>query len=212
MVGTGARAALVALMPLLCGAARGQGVIDLLKPAWLQAAAAVRADIRDSAFAARGRRDGPGAVDAIFALALRETDGDVTRALLAATAACFDHGAIRVKLGPLRIPVPLTFESDSLAAATRASLPAILFDDSPPEGDRDKLQHFFGSAYIAWITRIAPASDAAGDLVEFMEPALIEGGTDDPRDLRADRAGRAFADAMRDAWYVAPSWFLHNAQ
>jgi hypothetical protein len=212
MVGRHARAALLLVALFAFGSARGQGALELLKPAWLTAAGGLRAAMREQAFAARARSNGAMAVDDIFEMAMRASDGDIGTALLAATTACFDHRMIHVKLGPLRIPVPLNLESDSLAACTHASLPSQLFDDSPPDGDRDKLQHFFGSAYIAWSTRIPAVADAAGVMIELVEPALIDGGANDPRDLRANRAGRAFAGGFDDESYIVPSWFFHTTK
>ena len=89
-------------------------------------------------------------------------------------------------------------------------LPQKLYPDSPAgeQGDRDKLQHFFGAAAVAYATESADAARTAGTLVEWGESVVVVGGVDDPRDLRSNIQGEMFG---HDLLYIAtmlPSDYL----
>ena len=168
-----------------------------------------RSFIREGAFARMEHFRGDlAAMDSIFSLALVVNDFNVGDALLSATTGCFDHKTIYVKLPFFNMPVPLTFESDSDFQTRYNHLPAHLFTDTPPEGDRDKLQHFFGSAFIAWTTHSHSLATAIGDAIEILEPPLIVGGDNDPRDKRANRSGAAFALLLQTYPALPPSAVL----
>lgn len=208
------RIATLAALTVCASAAQGQsGLLGPLKPSWLHHAGQLRRYICSERFrglVGAGRdRD---AVDSIFANAMMIADNDVADALLAATVACFDHTTIHVRLGLFTLPVPLSIDTDSIDACTRANLPSRLFQDTPREGDRDKLQHFFGSAYIQWISNSTAATGLFGKGIEWLEPALIVGGSDDERDIRADKLGQAFAILISNYYYVAPSVILDMAR
>lgn len=200
----------IAAVCVVTGHAWGQSrLLGPFKPMWLQHASLLRHYLCTDAYGALSHtghdRD---AVDSLFAHAMMIADNNIGDALLAAAVACFDHPSIGIKLGIVTLPVPLSVEDDSLFTCARSHLPAKLFFDSPPEGDRDKLQHFFGSAYLQWITNSNVATGIVGNGIELLEPGLVVGGTDDPRDVRADKAGQAFAILIGNYYYVAPSVIL----
>lgn len=194
----------------LTGSVHAQSfLLESLKPRWLATAGTLRDYIRSDAFAGAERAGNDlAATDMIFSNALTITNGNTCDALLACAVACFDHRTIFFKLIFFNLPFPLSFESDSEYHARYAHLPSKLFYDTPPEGDRDKLQHFFGSAYLEWESHSHTFTAAIGNGVELLEPALLVGGENDERDKRANKAGAAFAMLLEQHPDIRPSMIL----
>ena len=137
------------------------------------------------------------AVDCVFDRAMRLCWNNVYESLLVTTFACMDHerfGA-RLPLVGLVLWFPLTSEFEPDFRARVDSLPSRLYRDTPPgrEGDRDKLQHFFGSAFLTAMTESEEEADRFGLFVEWGEDLFIVGGVSDDRDVRANRQGERFA-------------------
>jgi len=155
------------------------------------------------------------AVDAIFEEASRLCWGNRGEALYVATMATMDHRQVGVRvpgLGPL-LWFPLTSEFEDDYAERVARLPVALYPDSPPgpAGDRDKLQHFFGSAFLTFFSGSIETADEAGRFVEWGEGAFIVEGQGDDRDLRANRHGQDFGLRLRSDPSAQPSVSLHVA-
>jgi hypothetical protein len=88
------------------------------------------------------------AIDAIYQKSLKIADYNIARALFLSMMAVLEHRNIDLKMPVVKsVAIPLTFEEDSLFSARVMNLPSLIFADSPntPEGDRDKLQHFFAT-------------------------------------------------------------------
>lgn len=153
------------------------------------------------------------AADAAYLQALRLTGGNTGLALLYCTLATLDHRVVGIKIPLLNMFLPLTNESAEEFARRINNLPSRLYADSPDGGggDRDKLQHFFGSAFIANVLESRRPADRIGNFIEWGEDAFIIGGVLDERDMRANRQGSEFglallaADASKPA---LPSYFL----
>jgi hypothetical protein len=151
------------------------------------------------------------AADAIFQKALKIVEYDVGRALFVAFMATIEHQRI-----DLRVPVvgtvglPLTFEEDSLFLLRFRNLPSRLYHDTPatPFGDRDKLQHFFGSAYLAYAAESPELARSTGSFVEAGEASFVVGGVDDPRDRRANQQGETFGHDLLYVRNLLPSDYL----
>ena len=113
--------------------------------------------IRSEEFALlRAERGDLRAVDAIFEEASRLCWGNRGEALYVTAMATMDHRRVGVRvpeLGPF-LWLPLTSEFEGDFADRVARLPSALYPDSPPgtAGDRDKLQHFFGSAFLTFVS------------------------------------------------------------
>ncbi len=172
---------------------------------------AMRAYVRDRRFAELMRLCGDmRAVDAIYLRALRLVEYEIGRALFLSMVATMEHRKLGIHLGPLgTMSMPLTFEEDSLFRARIQNLPARIYDDSPQDehGDKDKLQHFFGSAYLAYVSS-PDVARTAGDLIEKGEATFIVGGVDDPRDRRANRQGERFGTDLVYVKNLLPSDYL----
>jgi hypothetical protein len=170
----------------------------------------IREYLRDPRFHLLSERHGAmRTVDAIFLRSLRIADYQIARALFLSLMAVLEHQHVSVKLPIVRsLALPLTFEEDSLFRARTQNLPAHIYPDSPPEGDRDKLQHFFASAYLSFASESPDLARAGGNVVEWGEAQFIVGGADDPRDRRANRQGERFGRDLLIVKTLLPSDYL----
>lgn len=152
------------------------------------------------------------AVDAIFNRALHLSWNNAYEALLISFLATMDHRAFGVRLpvvGSL-LWFPLTSEFEDEFRERRQSLPSALYPDTPHDatGDRDKLQHFFGSAFLALVTESADAAERLGMFIEWGEDRFIVDGAFDDRDIRAGRQGQRFGLGLMADKGLRPSRFL----
>ena len=150
-------------------------------------------------------------IDAIFLKSLKIADYNIARALFLSFMAVLEHRKIEVEMPIVSsLKVPLTFEKDSIFSARIKHLPTQVYSDSPttPEGDRDKLQHFFGSAYLSYASEAPGFTRTLGNLIEWGEPVFIVGGTDDPRDKRANNQGESFGRDLLVVKTLLPSDYL----
>ena len=150
-------------------------------------------------------------IDAIYLKSLKIADYNIARALFLSLMAVLEHRKVDVKMPIVSsLKVPLTFEKDSIFSARIKHLPTHVYSDSPtiPEGDRDKLQHFFGSAYLSYASEAPQFTRAVGDFIEWGEPIFVVGGTDDPRDKRANKQGGSFGRDLLVVTTLLPSDYL----
>ncbi len=169
--------------------------------------------IRSDAFAAFRKKAGDAlAVDAIYVRAMTLTANNTAVALLLATVATFDHYVVGVRVPLLNLFFPLSNESYEEYAARVRNLPTGFYADTPPgeRGDRDKLQHFFGSAFVALAFESRDAAQRVGDFIEIGEDAVIVDGVLDSRDERANWNGREFGIALLADNRRYPSDFFHT--
>jgi hypothetical protein len=186
-------------------------LFTLFPPALIAHGNELKEFVRSDAFAhIRAVLGDARAVDAVFVKAMQLTDNNTGIALLMSAVATFDHDIVGVKVPALSIVFPLTSESTEEFVARRDRLPAHFYGDSPPgaSGDRDKLQHFFGSAFLTFTLESPSAAGRFGDFVERGEDAIIVGGVLDERDIRANRQGQLFGVALLDDNRRYPSEFL----
>jgi hypothetical protein len=171
----------------------------------------IRAYIRDPRFVELARRCGDvRAMDYLYLKALKICDHNIARALFLSMMASLDHQNVDVKVPIFGVlDMPLTFEEDSLFKVRRRNLPSRLYDDTPPEGDKDKLQHFFGSAYIAFASESRDLARTSGDLIEWGEATFVVGGVDDPRDRRTNKQGERFGHDLLVVKNLLPSDYLN---
>lgn len=151
-------------------------------------------------------------VDTLFNRALLFTGGDKAEALLGLT-----FTSIPVRRIPFVLPlfkwhmdIPLTSVGDSLFERKNRNLPARVMYDSPLDefGDKDKLAHFFGSAYLAYISHIFDFTEIIGIFVEEFEEKFYIQSSPDPRDLVADRLGQMFGKGLKSDKNLQPSTVL----
>ncbi|HUI64307.1 MAG TPA: hypothetical protein VL126_05680 [Bacteroidota bacterium] len=147
------------------------------------------------------------AVDLIFDRAMRLCWNNRGEALLVTAFAVMDHRrfGVRIPLLGAFIWIPLSSEFPEDFRRRIQALPKRLYPDTPPEGDRDKLQHFFGSAFLTVLAGSREAADRFGLFIEWGEERFIVGGVNDPRDVRANREGQRFAQRLMDDEDARPS-------
>ncbi|HTR82632.1 MAG TPA: hypothetical protein VMM58_13465 [Bacteroidota bacterium] len=148
------------------------------------------------------------AVDAIFATAYEIADGTMSHALLIATLATFDHFRLGLEIPLLgTLNLPLTLEPRSTFNRRYTHLPRRILPDSAgrKRQDRDKMQHFFGSAYLTYIFNSKIIAGAVGNFVEWGEPRFVVGGDYDERDKYANRLGQEFGIRLLEGEEVLPS-------
>ena len=152
------------------------------------------------------------AVDAIFVRAMQLTDNNTGISLLFSAVATMDHETVGINVPMIEIVFPLTSESQEDFLLRRERLPTNFYADTPPGkgGDRDKLQHFFGSAFLSFVFESPRTAERFGDFVERGEDAFIIGGVMDDRDFRANRNGQRFGAALLDNNRLFPSEFLRT--
>ncbi len=189
----------------------GKFLTETFTPRLILDTRTIRAYIRDPRFRELTQRCGDlRATDAIYLKALKIAEYDIARALFLSLVGTLEHEGVGVEIPVLGVlNVPLTFEDDSLFKARRTNLPSTLYSDTPPEGDKDKLQHFFASAYLSYATQSPDFAKASGDFVEWGEARFIAGGDDDPRDKRANAQGDAFGRDLAVVKTLLPSDYLH---
>jgi len=148
------------------------------------------------------------AVNMIFMRALDIADEDISLALLIAALATFDHFRLGIRTVIFgTIYLPLTLESDGAYRTRYAHLPRRVLPDSlgGRKNDKDKMQHFFGSAYLTYVFNSKAVARSFGDLIEWGEPRFIVGGDVDDRDKFANRLGQEFGMRLLDGEDVLPS-------
>lgn len=162
----------------------------------------------------RRQRGDASAVDAIFDRAVDLSWGNHYEALLIAFVATMDHRRFGMKLplfGPL-LWAPLTSEFPDEFQQRLQSLPSRIYSDTPPAGDRDKLQHFFGAAFLTYTFESPEVAERFGTFVELGEDAFIVDGALDERDFRANIQGGQFGLRLLEDESARPSMFLNPAR
>ena len=152
------------------------------------------------------------AVDVLFRRALRMSWNNPYATLVIVTLAVLDHQRFGVRipfLGPL-LWFPLTSEFPEEFARRHVALPLRLYSDSPAWGDRDKLQHFFGSALVAVLTGSSTTVDRVGTFIEWGEDRFIVEGTLEGRDMEANSRGGMFGLAFLRDRGVLPSAYMQT--
>jgi len=160
----------------------------------------------------RREQGDPASVDALFARALTLSWNNNYEALLISFVATMDHRRFGVRipvLGPL-LWAPLTSEFPEEFAERVQALPSKLYADTPADaaGDRDKLQHFFGSAFLTYMFESSEVAERFGTFVELGEEAFVVDGVLDERDFRANRQGAEFGLRLLGEESTRPSSFL----
>jgi hypothetical protein len=166
----------------------------------------------DSFIAIRRTKGDLQAVDELFSHALQLSWNNVYEALLLSFVCSLEHRNFGLKLPVLGslLWFPLTSEFPEDFASRVRSLPTQLYPDTPggPAGDRDKLQHFFGSAFLTYVFESGDASERVGMFIEWGEDKFVVEGSLDDRDIRSNIEGQHFAEKLLEGAAVVPSDFI----
>ncbi len=155
------------------------------------------------------KMDDPARTDSIFKEALIITHNNNTEALFALIFAVLPYNKVPIKIPllPIVLKYPLISAGDSLYNLKNKNLPKYLFFTSPKDnfGDKDKLAHFFGAAFLSYSGNIFDLSDLIGYFVEVFEQDFVVQSSIDPRDLHADTLGDIFGRLLKKNKEVLPS-------
>jgi hypothetical protein len=155
-------------------------------------------------------------VDSIYIYALKQNNYNRSETLFSLTFGIIPFKIVPVKtpLLSLKIKLPLTAVEDSLFYKKIKQLPKNLLIDSPQNdfGDKDKLAHFFGNAFIRYNSLFFDFTKLFGYFVEVFEETFEVDNKIDFRDLKANELGDAFAELLKDNPNALPSqvFLLYN--
>ncbi len=141
--------------------------------------------------------------DEIYYEAMTMAHGDRSDALLAASFGSFEHEYIPLNFFGAELDLPLTSEDHVRFLRRVSHLPEHLYSIS--EGDRDKLQHFFASAWLKSILGMDWLVRLVGEGVEEGETLFVIGDSRDPRDIHANGDGLKFEMRMERSLKSKPS-------
>jgi hypothetical protein len=147
--------------------------------------------------------------DSIFIEAVNYTNGNISDALIALMLATVPYNEVPIQI-PLfnsTINYPLLSAREAIFFVKNENLPKYLFFDSPANnyGDKDKLAHFFGSAFLSYESNIFDIGKLIGYFVEAFEESFKVQSNVDIRDLDVNEYGRLFGDLLKENKDLLPS-------
>ncbi|OGU36632.1 MAG: hypothetical protein A2068_13125 [Ignavibacteria bacterium GWB2_35_6b] len=149
-------------------------------------------------------------VDSIYIKALEISEGDISENLLALTFATLPFDKMVVGIPVINSTVNLQLqEVDSVLFKTKnVNLPSQLFFDSPLNGDKDKLAHFFGNAFLSYNFSVFNISKILGIFVELFEESFLVSGGLDSRDITVNYLGEFYGKMLNNNNKLLPSEVL----
>jgi hypothetical protein len=151
-------------------------------------------------------------VDSIYLRGVGFYDGNYSDALLALMLAAVPYKEILIELPLLGtvLNYPLTSAEEEVFNKKNNNLPRCLLFDSPSGeyGDKDKIAHFFGSAFISYTGNIFDLGAAIGYFVEVFEESFKVQSSIDERDLLVNELGNYFGEALKYDKSILPSRFF----
>ena len=151
-------------------------------------------------------------VDSMYLRAVEFYNYDYQEALLALTFATipFRRVPLVIPIIKSRIYYPLISANDSISNLKNKNLPKRLFYDSPDDdgGDKDKLAHFFGNAFIGYAENILKLADVFGYFVEAFEEDFKSQSKIDFRDVDVNWYGVLFGDMLEINKAILPSQIM----
>ncbi|MEW6004913.1 MAG: hypothetical protein AB1695_06305 [Stygiobacter sp.] len=137
-------------------------------------------------------------VDSLFSKSKTFFNDDISEALLCLTFTCLPFDKIELKIFSRIINIPLPSPPKKIFESRLKNLPSKLFFDSPHNdfGDKDKLSHFFGNAFLRYNFSPFNISKFMGIFVELTEENFFANGGYNYRDLIANNIGEIFAEML----------------
>lgn len=149
------------------------------------------------------------ATDSIFLEALKFTNENHSDALLALMFATVPYREVPIQIPLIKSIVlyPLTSADEETFLKKNENLPQYLFFDTPQNnyGDKDKLAHFFGSAFLSYESNIFDLGKLIGYFVEAFEESFKVQSSADLRDLDVNDYGRLFGNLLKENNKLLPS-------
>ena len=150
-------------------------------------------------------------IDSIYVHQLKYQNYDYGEVLLSLTFALIPVREVQVKFPLLnKINYPLVSVTDSIFNLKNKNLPKDLFWDTPNNnfGDKDKLAHFFGSAFISYSSNIFDFGNLIGYFVEVFEENFKIQSSIDKRDMMTNSLGNLFGKMLKENKDILPSQIL----
>lgn len=151
-------------------------------------------------------------VDSIYFRAIEFYDNDYQEALLALTFTTIPYRRVPLVIPLLKTKLyyPLISANDSISNLKNQNLPSKLFYDSPDNdyGDKDKLAHFFGNAFIGYAESVLNLADVFGYFVEAFEQDFKAQSEVDFRDVDVNWYGVLFGDMLEMNKSIMPSQIM----
>lgn len=149
------------------------------------------------------------ASDSIFVQAINYCKGNTGDALLGLMLATVPYREVPIKLPLINTIVfyPLTSAEEEIFNQKNVNLPKYLFLDTPDNdyGDKDKLAHFFGSAYLSYESHLFDLGKLIGYFIEVFEESFKVQSSADLRDLDVNDYGRLFGEMLKSDKKILPS-------
>ncbi len=149
------------------------------------------------------------ATDSIFIEALKFTEHDYGNTLFALMFATVPYRKVPIRLPLINSMVyyPLTSADEEIFLKKNENLPRYLFFDTPQSiyGDKDKLSHFFGSAFLSYESNFFDIGKVIGYFVEVFEESFKVQSSVDLRDLAVNEYGRLFGNLLKENKQLLPS-------
>lgn len=151
-------------------------------------------------------------LDSIYNYSIRYFENDYSEALLALTFAALPFQEMPLKIPIFDFPLNLRLPTiqDDLFKEKVEKLPSKLFINSPRNnfGDKDKISHFFGNAFIKYNFGHFQFASFMGAFVELFEGSFKIAGAVDLRDLYVNKLGELFGSALNENPNILPSSVL----
>ena len=150
--------------------------------------------------------------DTIYLQALSFNDYNYSEVLLTLSLATIPYREvpIRIPLFNLIVNYPLISATDSVYLMKNKNLPKDILFDSPQNnyGDKDKLAHFFGAAFLSYNSLFFDLGNLFGYFVESFEEDFKVQSSIDERDLITNNLGDIFGKLLRENKDTLPSQIL----
>jgi hypothetical protein len=141
-------------------------------------------------------------LDSIFTFALNLSEGDVADALLFCSIGTIPYSEFEISIPLINIPIKVfifNIVHEDIFNQMIKNLPSKMFLDSPEGnfGDKDKVTHFFSSAYLSYAIN-KDFANLIGHLVEHFEEGFKVQSAVDERDLAVNQLGIKFGSMLKD--------------
>lgn len=152
-------------------------------------------------------------IDSLYKKALNIAGNDIQEALLALTFSVVPYKSVPIRF-LFKFDYLLFSADDSTFNKKNQNLPKYFLSDSPKNefGDKDKLAHFFGNAFVAYTSQIFDLTTMIGYFVEVFEENFTPENHVDYRDLKVNKLGEAFGKSLKKDQTLLPSIFIMKYQ
>lgn len=151
-------------------------------------------------------------IDSLYSTAITIYEGDISEALLALTFATlpFNRMPVKFPFTNIRLNLRLPSVDEETFLLRRTNLPGKLYFDSNNNkfGDKDKISHFFGNAFLAYNVSFINLSKFLGQFVEMFEASFKVSSGIDFRDLQSNHLGEFFGSSLLENPSIKPSDFF----